>query len=233
MYKFYFYALICLISIIACEKETCEPRATGNRDEVLSIHGKVLNYYTQKGEKGVKISILDQIGGSYILKWDSIGRSNQEGCFSFFYERDVEEIEAIFERDPPRDYSRIKQSIRSNDRRYFYLFTQQEENTPFGRWNYNTEQEISIYVVPNARLNFSNTSSRQEDYGFNWRFLDEKLETGLPRFFSYSLKSQNNWEVPASGEIIIEVYRSEGAEQFTVYQDTLLLEPQTTTQIIW
>lgn len=217
--------ILCLQFACKKSKDDCGPRDIPNDETEIYLFGKVTNYLTGEPEEGVQMSILDQIGGSFILKWDQTSLSKSDGCFTFEHKRDVDQIDEYLQEDPALSYNSINQSIRSNDEDYLHLFTQQGNIIPVARHDYNATEEIQVYVVPSANLTIQNDSGTNEDYSFQWEFVEPNLTFSRGQNSFTSIEFSDTWKVPATTPIEILIYKNAGSpDQELIRSDTITMD---------
>ncbi|MEL6925688.1 MAG: hypothetical protein AAFO94_16710 [Bacteroidota bacterium] len=209
MKKYLFYLLGVALLLFACKNESdkCGPGAVANSLEEIYIYGKVYNYVTNTPEANVRLSFLDQIGGSFILKQDELTESNTDGCFVFENQRDVAEVNELIASTSNLTPDHLNQSIIAQDEAYLHLYTQQGSSRINGRHKYNSQEEVQIYVAPAAPMTFINSNGSTENYAVQWEFTDPTLSYSSGGLYA-ALTAQQTWKMPATTPVEITIFRS-------------------------
>lgn len=194
-----------LILFISCDDE-CTPSDIENTDAQVSITGTVISAYDQKPVKNVRLRILDLLGGTALLRYDTSYYSNSDGCFKIEFDRDLREVDMYIEDSPNLSYDFLHQSLRAWDDSYYHLYNNIEgmRLLSFMRWRYNPLVPIEVVVVPRADINIKVVDNTFDDLSFSWNFTDTNLSDIGPRYFSIDNESVI-WTIPAEKEIVVSV----------------------------
>ncbi len=195
-----------IVIAFSCSDDVCEVSPIDDPTRYLSITGKVINAYDDQGIEGVRLSMLDQFGGSFIIKWDTMQYSGKEGCFKYEEERDMDFLNELTTMDPSLRFDQINQSLRTKDDRYYFLKSKQgiDEILSFRRWTYDSAILVEMFVVPSATIDFNINDMANSRLTFRWSFEDPTL-LGFNQISTFLIDPENKWQIPAEREILIEV----------------------------
>lgn len=193
------------ILFFSCSHD-CDPFEVEDKVKFLSVTGNVINAQDQTGVKGVRISMLDQIGGSFIIDWDTLQYSGQDGCFQYKAERDLSRLNDFLDTDASLSLDQINQSIRPYKSNYYYHYSKQGSDiiNSWTRWMYESSILVEMYVSPAATIKFEISDSTLTQLAFHWSFTNPSLEEYNVQG-GFRIDSENCWDIPAEQEILIEI----------------------------
>lgn len=204
------YILFVFTFLFSCSDDICEVSPINDSIRYLSITGIVINLYDSEPVEGVHLSMLDQIAGSGIIKWDTTQYSGKKGCFKYEEERDMVLIDEILRNDPSIRIDQINQSVSTIDDRYLCIRSRQGANelSKRGRFQYDSNIPVEIFIIPSANLSFEITNPPQSTLYFRWSFVDSSLIDFPNASFdtNYFLNPEVERQIPAEREILVEIY---------------------------
>lgn len=213
------FILFVFTFLFSCSDDICEVSPINDSIRYLSITGTVINLYDNQPVEGVRLSMLDQIAGSGIIKWDTTQYSGKKGCFKFEEERDMALIDEILRNDPSIRIDQINQSVSTIDDRYLCIRSRQGANefSKRGRFQYDSDIPMEIFVVPSANLSFEIINPPQSTLYFRWSFVNLSLVDFPNASFdtNYFLNPQAKIRIPAEREILVEIYDDNQLEIYT------------------
>lgn len=213
--------IILLISMIlySCSHD-CDPDEVEDKTRYLSVTGNVINAQDKIGVKGVRLSMLDQIGGSFIINWDTLQYSGNDGCFQYKAERDISRLNDYLDTEPSLSLDQINQSIRPFKSDYYYHYSKQGSDfiNSWTRWIYESSIAVEMYVSPAATIKFEISDSSLSELAFRWSFTDPSLKE-FNIAGGFRIDSEICWDIPAGQEILIEI--TSDFDQESIYETNI------------
>ncbi len=216
------FALLLAIALPGCQKEDCAPRSIEDPRAEFYVYGHVINFLTKEPEAEVKLLFMDQIGGSEILKLDTSSTSNGDGCFQFENIRDLAELESYFTQNPNLNLNHLNQTIRSHDQDYFHLFTSQGNERIFGRYKFNTEEEVKICLTPSASIRIHHNTNEDLEYRFRWEFNEPALDFSRGENYYSLINADHLGSIPAETPLDIFIYKRDSLGVNLLHTTTII-----------
>ena len=218
----FIFALLVAFALNGCQKDDCGPGSIDDPRVEFYAHGHVINFLTGEPEVGVKLLFMDQIGGSEILKLDTSTTSKRDGCFRFENARELAELESYFTQNPSLNFNHLNQTIRAHDRDYFHLFTSQGNERIFGRYKFNSTEEVKIHLTPSASIRIQHNTNEDLEYQFRWEFSEPALDFSRGENYYSLINADQIASIPAEAPLDILIYEKDSLGIDLLYTTTII-----------